>query len=450
MKTNNIVVLKALIVAGVLATTVNYNNRAADFTKYAHDFKQQLAEKVLPYWNDTAVDRVNGGYILSDSLKGRGVAKEKQLVTQSRMIWGFSHSHLKGFSTAQRNYLEAADIGYKFLMDYFYDKQNGGYFWKTDIQGNVINDRKILYGESFVIYALVEYYRASGKVEPLIKALELFEVIQKKAYDKKNGGWYEHFTPDWTPILEPGQGAEVEVPGYKSANTHLHLMEALAELYEAANNFPKKNEAYRVVKKKIKETNLREALIEAVNINKKYFYPKNPGDSCFHRKPDWKEVTDPKSAGLSYGHNVEFAWLMIRAETVLRKQPSWAHFEAHLNHSLKYGYDHNNGGLYYLGYDDRPASKREKIWWVQSEMLAALTDALKHKYKKEYADALEKLLNFLIKYQINPEDGIWIDTLSEDGKVVSPAKAHSWKANYHDLRAIIKFVEAFSTPTKSK
>src|SRR2546425_8253839 len=31
------------------------------------------------------------------------------------------------------------------------------------------------------------------------------------------------------------------------------------------------------------------------------------GKSCFHRQPDWKEVTDPKSAGLSYGHNVEFA-----------------------------------------------------------------------------------------------------------------------------------------------
>ena len=29
------------------------------------------------------------------------------------------------------------------------------------------------------------------------------------------------------------------------------------------------------------------------------------------------------------------------------------------------------------------------------------------------------------------------------GSQKNPAKAHSWKANYHDMRAIVKFIEAF-------
>ncbi len=76
-------------------------------------------------------------------------------------------------------------------------------------------------------------------------------------------------------------------------------------------------------------------------------------------------------------------------------------------------------------------------------MMAALTDALVNKRNKSYEDALEKLIDFLEKYQINPSDGIWLDTVSEEGKPKNTAKAHNWKANYHDLRALIKFIEAF-------
>jgi len=403
--------------------------------KYPHElhsraveYKKLVIEKYMPYWYYTAIDKVNGGYILADDLKGRKPAKEKQLVTQSRMIWGFSHAYLKGLTKEGADYLAAAENGYKFLIEHFLDKENGGYFWTTDLTGNVINSNKILYGEAFVIYALVEYYRASHSHEALNRAIDLFNVIQKNCYDKKNGGWYEHFTADWKPILKPTPGADVEVPGYKSANTHLHWMEALTELYAETND--------KTVKK---------ALQEAVNINMKYFYPKKPGDSCFHRKPDWSKVDGPKSQGLSYGHNVEFAWLMIRAQQVMNKRPSWSHFEAHIEHALKYGYDHERGGLYYLGIDDKPAQNRDKIWWVQAEMLAALSDAIKHNPKQEYIQALLKLTDFLDKYQINPDDGVWLDTVAEDGKPKNTAKAHNWKANYHDLRGMVKFIEAFGS-----
>lgn len=414
------------ILTGLVLTIVNSNGE--DFSLKASEFRKQISEKVLPYWYNTAVDKVNGGYFLSDDLKGRKPNNEKQLVTQSRMVWGFSHSHIKGFSNLDRNYVDAAEYGFKFLTNYFYDRNNGGYFWTTDISGKVINDRKILYGEAFVIYAFVEYYRASHDYEALKMALDLFRTIQKYGYDKKNGGWIEHFTADWKPILKPEPGADVEIPGYKSANTHLHWMESLSELYAET-----------------KDKEVKTALEEAVKINKKYFYPKNPAESCFHRKLDWGKVTDARSQGISYGHNVEFAWLLIRAETVLGKRPSWSHFKAHINYALKYGYDNERGGLFYLGYDNKPATNKDKIWWVQAEMLAALSDAIKHKTNKEYEIALSKLIGFLEKYQINPSDGIWLDTVSEDGTPKNSAKAHNWKANYHDLRAMIKFIETFQS-----
>ncbi len=415
-----------LLWAGLASAAIG-TAQAADPAAHAREFKSQLSAKIMPYWLNTSVDRTNGGYVLADDAAQKAPpATEKQLVSQARMIWGFSHAHRKGLSTPERDYLKAAEQGYRFLLDHFLDPKHGGYYWTTDLAGKAVGQNKVIYGESFVIYALVEYYRASRDTNALRHAMDLHRVLQQHSHDAKNGGWIEHFQRDWTPILNPGPDAPVEVGGLKSANTHLHLMEALAELCEAT-----------------KDSGVRESLEEAARINATYFYPKDAGQSCFHRQLDWKPVTEPSSAGLSYGHNVEFAWLYIRAQQVLGQPPAWDHFEAHLDHALKYGHDHQRGGLYHRGVGNQPATDLDKIWWVEAEMLSALADALKHKPNPAYADALEKLTGFILKYQVNPPDGIWLDTVAADGTPKRTAKAHNWKANYHDVRAIVKFVEAF-------
>ena len=401
---------------------------AGDFSAPAREMKIQLAEKILPYWFDTAQDTNQGGYLLADDAEnGRGRAVEKQIVTQSRMIWGFSHAHLAGFGDTNRNYLKAAQQGYHFLLDHFLDRQNGGYFWATDLNGQPLNEGKYLYGEAFVVYALVEYSRASGDPEALHRALELYHTVQTHLHDGKNGGWFEHADRRWK-LLSPGDPrSEVEVIGCKSANAHLHWMEALAELYDATH-----------------DPEVKVSLAEALRINQTYFYPENPAQCAFHRQFDWQPVAAPGSAGLSYGHNVEFAWLMIRAENVLGQPPAWKHFYALLDHALKHGYDFEHGGLYSRGFDDQPAADTEKVWWIQAEMLAALTDALKHKPDAHYDAALDKLLQFIKTFQADPKDGIWYYAVTADGKPKDMTKANSWKANYHDVRAMIKFEEAFA------
>jgi mannobiose 2-epimerase len=140
---------------------------------------------------------------------------------------------------------------------------------------------------------------------------------------------------------------------------------------------------------------------------------------------------------------VEFAWLMVRAEQVLGRQPSWDHFQSHLDHALAHGWDTARGGLYHRGVGDQPATDQDKIWWVQAEMLAALSDALTHRSDPREALALQQLLGFLKAYQIDSRDGIWFDTVTAQGAPKNPAKAHNWKANYHDVRAIVKFIDAF-------
>ena len=257
--------------------------RAVDFSGPAREMRTQLAEKILPYWFDTAQDTNWGGYLLgSDAVRGPQRPTEKQVVTQSRMVWAFSRAHLAGLDTTNRNYLQAAAQGYHFLVDHFLDSRNGGYFWSTDLKGKPANDGKFLYGESFVIYAFIEYYHASGDSGALRRALELYHTLQAHVHDDKNGGWFEHADHKWN-LLSPGDPRDpVEIIGCKSANAHLHWMEALTELYDASH-----------------DPAVKESLIEALRLNQTYFYPIEPGLCAFYRQFDWKPATGPGRDGLS-------------------------------------------------------------------------------------------------------------------------------------------------------
>jgi mannobiose 2-epimerase len=256
--------------------------------------------------------------------------------------------------------------------------------------------------------------------------LSLYRTVQLHCHDVEHGGWGEHYTADWNLITRQDDRIEVEVAGLKSANSHLHWMEALTELYDASHN-----------------DDVKTSLAEALRINRTYFYPAQPDRCAFQRNPDWSFVTDPHSAGLSYGHNVEFAWLMIRAQRVLGETPTWDHFSALLEHALAHGFDRERGGLYSRGIEDLAATDTDKVWWAQAEMLAALTESLHHQWDIRHEQALHKLINFLQAFVIDEGDGIWIESVTADGHPRNQSKANDWKANYHDVRALGMFIEAF-------
>ncbi|MCD6339155.1 MAG: AGE family epimerase/isomerase [Verrucomicrobia bacterium] len=392
----------------------------AELKRRAAAYWRQLREKVFPYWHTVAVDWKRGGFLLGSGAGGR--APLKQLVTQSRMIWAFSTAHRLGFSDSRRDYLQAADLGYRFLTGKMLDPVYGGYYWKTDAEGGAVNSRKFLYGEAFAVYGLVAYFRAGGPEPALEQALELWRTIERHCHDAKRGGWGEHYERDWRFLARQDPEIEVEVAGWKSANAHLHWMEALAELYEAT-----------------RDPGVRESLEEALEINRRWFYPAEAGQSVLWRLPDWRPVPNPPKKTVSYGHNVEFAWLMLRAQRVLGKPLDWPWFFSIIEHAYRRGYDRARGGLFSAGMDDEPASDRTKVWWVQAEWIAALTEAVDRRPEEKYRRALLRTFDFLDAWQIDPKDGIWRDTLNEDGSPKNPAKAHLWKGAYHDVRALVKF-----------
>jgi mannobiose 2-epimerase len=409
----------------------------------AQEWEALLRDRMLPYWHRT-VSSV-GGYQVYDPgdrswraqiksmIKGDNDRSQNEsmrgLISQARLLWVFSHAHLCGYSTSQHDHLKAAGHGYSYLIETMLDRDYGGFYWKTDVNRGVIEPHKILYGQGMAIYALVEYHRASALSEPLEYACSIYEIVQQNLHDETHKGWIEHCERDSTPLTATGERLPgvPDVIGFKSGDAHLHWMEALTELYAET-----------------KDASVRESLLETIELLCRKFYPPNVNASCEYRTTDWKAVAGDEFSNVSHGHMVEFAWLLLHAQQTLGLPRDWDHFASLVGHSLRFGFDHDRGGLYFRGKPRELACDTTKYWWVQAEALSALTDAVAHFDSDEYSGPLTKLVNWILNYQIRADDGVWIVSTDAAGQPLNVKKAGEWKAAYHEVRAITKFVHSFA------
>ena len=61
------------------------------FNTIQNEILSVLRDKVIPFWLERGIDRVHGGYLTDFDQNGEeGVNTVKYIVTQSRMLWGFS------------------------------------------------------------------------------------------------------------------------------------------------------------------------------------------------------------------------------------------------------------------------------------------------------------------------------------------------------------------------
>ena len=407
--------------------------------KRAIEWDVLLGDHMLPYWHATVDSR--GGYRVYDPgdrswrthlksmIKGEQHESVRSLVSQSRLLWVFSHAHLLGYSTPQHDYLKAAAHGYAYLIETMLDRQHGGCYWKTDVNRGVIEPHKILYGQGMAIYALVEYHRAAGSSEPLEYACAIHEQVKQNLHDKTHRGWIEHSERDFTPLSCTGERLPgmPDIVGFKSGDANLHWMEALTELYTESQ-----------------DASVLVSLMETIELLCTKFYPPDVSASREYRLSDWKPIDHAEFSDVSHGHMIEFAWLLLHAQQTVGSPRDWDYFERLVRHSLRHGFDHERGGFYFRGKPNETAYDTTKFWWVQAEGLSALTDAVAHFDSDEYNKPLAQLVDWILNYQIRSDDGVWIVSTDAGGQPQSVKKAGEWKAAYHEVRAITKFVRTFA------
>jgi mannobiose 2-epimerase len=416
-----ILLLGVLLPAG--AAAADPPPERAALLQQAQRCRQILKTSIVDFYLPACVDSVNGGYL--ESLRGGKFAPagEKFLTLQGRQLWFFSKLSFLG--AQKQGAPAAAKAGFDFLEGHMRDRKHGGYFAKVSDAGQPTDRRKHVYLNAFALYGLVAYHRATGDAQALAAAQDLFRVLEEKAHDKRHGGYVEFFYEDWRPITDAKEPGYVGAIGTKTYNTHLHVLEALAELYRA---WP--------------DPLVRQRLAELVVVNANTV--RHPDFNCNVDgwRPDWRMVETPANLRASYGHDVECAWLTLDAARALGQSPrllrGWA--EALCAYSLKFGYDRAHGGIYYTGPLGRPADDTKKEWWVQAEALVAMLEMYRLTGKPEYYDAFRQTLDFVEKHQVARE-GSWWATRAADGSPRGTQRSSMWQGAYHNGRAMLACVQ---------
>lgn len=405
---------------------------------YREEALHHLTTELLPFWEKRCIDQTNGGFITHFDKDGHDSGEdEKSLIAQTRSIYTFSAAHRAGYGDGRL--AEMARHGVDFLIDKMWDNEHGGFFWLMDRKGNVKIDEKIIYGHSFAIYSLAEYTLATGDPRGLEYAERVFELVQINCADTNHGGYFEMFDRAWN-LKGPGSAGGDR----KTLDAHMHLMEAFTTLYEAS-----KKELHRRKLLEIIELLVNKIMHPEFKTGVPQFWadwtvaPQIKFDIIW----GWDRFSEDgfKSAAednTSYGHNVEFAWLLMHALDIAKVPYSQYQEQllASFNHAVDFGVDWEYGGVFVEGSHAGEVYDREKEFWQQAEVLIGFLDAYRVFGDEKYIKAYGAVHRFVFDKVIQHEVGEWLPLLSRQGVPIWTHMSHSWKINYHTVRAMVQSI----------
>jgi mannobiose 2-epimerase len=389
-----------------------------DIAGYADRIERDLRGNILPFWMDKVVDGTNRSFLgsLTNSLEPDRSVERGALLT-SRILWTFSAAYAKYRDKA---YLGMAELAYDDLNLRFRDREHGGYWWSVDAKGEVLGDRKQVYGQAFAIYALSEYHAATGLRAPLEEAVEARGLLERHARSR-HGGYLEAFGRDWRPIADM-RLSDVDLNEPKSQNTHLHVMEAYTRLYCV---WP--------------EDGLRASLAEIVELMLSRIVDPATGHLGLFFADDWS----PRSDRVSYGHDIEAAWLLTWAADVLKDSRLGARIRPLAvqiaDATLREGVD-SDGGIYNQG-GPGGLTDTDKEWWPQAEAVIGFLNAHEISGDERHLLAALRCWDFIERRLIDRENGEWFRGVRRDGTLLDKQlKVSFWKCPYHNGRAGLEAV----------
>ena len=398
-----------------------------------------LREELTSHWYPHAVDREHGGFHQNFARDWSARPDDnKFLVYQARMVWTAA-AYAEFEENRRDEYLGYARHGIAFLDKVMRDTEQGGFHWILDAKGKLspeLGDEKHAYGISFVIYAGARLRAVGGDDLALKVARDAFDWLEAHAHDAQHGGYFEALKRDGTPIVAWDQNAPIGKRtdrlgiyyGFKTMNSHIHLLEAVAELSRV--------DPRPIVKERLRELFL--IVRDKIAVE--------PGALNLYMTRDWRAIP----AHDSFGHDIETAYLLVEAAHALGMPDddrTWKVARGLVDHALDWGWDEEHGGFYDKGESFAgSAFDTAKVWWTQAEGMNALM-VMHKKYGGQtdrYGKAFRKQWSFIQSHQLDPVHGGWFWSTTREGVLIGDgAKANQWKANYHTSRAMMNVASMY-------
>lgn len=377
--------------------------------------EQMLTERIAPFWMNLK-DEENGGFygLVDFDLKVDPKA-EKGCILNSRILWFFSEAAIL---TGRGDLADCARHAYRFFEEHCFDPENGGVYWSCDYQGNPLDTTKHTYNQGFAVYALSSYYRLTGELRALTRALELFHLIESRCTDDE--GYLEAFTVDWKPesnekLSENGVMAE------KTMNTLLHVFEGYAGLYQASH-----------------DPAVAQAMRRILDIYADKIY-----SPALHRQLVFFDAHYRSLIDLySCGHDIESSWLIDWGCDLLGDPALSAKIHA-INSDLA----HN---VYRQAYRDhsllneceRGVDDTTRVWWVQAETVLGFVNEYAKSGEEKFAAAAADIWHYIEDKLVDKRPGgEWFWSVNAEGVPASRQPiVEPWKCPYHNGRMCMELI----------
>ena len=382
-----------------------------------------LTTNILPYWMDNMVDRERGGFYGRITGTGQTVPEaDKGAILNCRILWTFSAAYrlLK-----KAEYLDVATRAKRYIIDHFYDEEQGGVYWSLDYKGRPLSTKKQIYALGFAIYGLSEYHRATGDDEALTYAIRLFESIEIHSFDPLKNGYYEAFDRQWNEIADM-RLSDKDANERKTMNTHLHILEPYTNLYRVW-----------------KDERLKEQLYNLVHLFTDKIWNPSTGHLQLFFNNDWESQYNL----FSYGHDIEASWLIHEAALELGDKRLLEKVEPIIIQIARAAAEGllPDGSMIYERNLDTGHLYKDRHWWVQAEAVVGYLNLYQHFGDEE---ALDKALNcwlFTRDHLVDNTHGEWFWSITEAGVVNhTDDKAGFWKCPYHNGRMCMEIEERFN------
>ena len=141
---------------------------------------------------------------------------------------------------------------------------------------------------------------------------------------------------------------------------------------------------------------------------------------------------------VSYGHDIEAAWLLVEAAEVLQDKALLARLKPIVvkiaDATLAEGVD-VDGAIFNAGKPDK-VTDYDKEWWPQAEAVVGFLCAYQVSGDKRYLEAALKCWDFIDSHLVDRTNGEWFRGVNREGRVLSQhLKVSFWKCPYHNSRA---------------
>jgi len=393
------------------------------------ELKKELEENILAWWMEHSPDPAAGGFLGHIDHENRiQEGAGKGAVLNARILWTFSAAYRMD---PKPEYLETAKRAYDYIIGNFTDKKYGGVFWELEPDGSRRSIRKQIYAIAFTIYGLAEYHMASGNEQSLKFSKGLFRDIEANALDKEKNGYTDALSRDWSE-LEDLRLSEKDQNESKTMNTHLHILEAYANLLRVW-----------------KSPALEAALINVLRILLDKFLDRESHHLNLFFDDDWTH----RSSLVSYGHDIEAAWLMQEAAEVLNDRDlinETSELAVEIASENFTGLD-KDGGLFYEWFPEENRMDTDKHWWPQAEAMVGYYNAYQLTRDKKFLEKTTDSWNFIKEKLIDREFGEWHWAVNKEGVPQrEKEKAGFWKCPYHNGRACMELIRRIDQTLKTE